>query len=359
MLNGVNETLAARARMNDEFDHWDDLYASIDITKGKVPFQGEIARDSEGNIKEPWILGYKNGDAYFQYAAIKIVGFRLPLILDMVPVYRGRERKEIVDELLSNALDIVPEIDGVMMDREFDTSSIKDVCADHGVQYLNPSRVRSSSEHAAHIREMKKNGEPLRIVEQETLSDKSSRKLVFMPKTADDDDDDGEDEDDDGLRQGLISDMADLGLIEDDEADDDGHMFDDVVDEIREDEETTEAASDLDIVAFETDFEGLDPDASTTEQFHQIRRLLRKYSHRWGIENGFKKIKSFVVRTTSRDHIYRYFNMAFAAVLYNVWRLVDRRVKLELEENPDYSPRITADLFLTIAKNHFGLDPPD
>ena len=80
-----------------------------------------------------------------------------------------------------------------------------------------------------------------------------------------------------------------------------------------------------------------------------------------GVENGFKKIKSFRVRTTSMDREYRFFNFLFACTLYNVWWLVDLLVKLELlaESELRHKPLVTADLFLTIAKDYVGLDPPD
>ena len=75
---------------------------------------------------------------HFQWAVIKIVGFDVPFFLDAVPVVRGRERADIVDDLLDGALSILPDIDLVMMDREFDHDPVKDVCEDHGVHYLNP-----------------------------------------------------------------------------------------------------------------------------------------------------------------------------------------------------------------------------
>lgn len=58
---------------------------------------------------------------------------------------------------------------------------------------------------------------------------------------------------------------------------------------------------------------------------------------------------------------YRFFNFLFACTLYNVWRLVDLLVKLELvsEGGYKYKPLVTADLFLTIASDYVGLDPPD
>ncbi len=104
-----------------------------------------------------------------------------------------------------------------------------------------------------------------------------------------------------------------------------------------------------------------DQDWSETEKAHIVARVIRLYKHRWGIENGFKQIKRFRVRTTSMNHEYRFFNFIFACTLYNVWRLVDILVKLELGADGDYrrKPIVTADLFLTIASDYFGLDPPD
>ena len=77
---------------------------------------------------------------------------------------------------------------------------------------------------------------------------------------------------------------------------------------------------------------------------------VRKY------ENGFKKQKHFMVRITSTERDYRFFNFAFACVLYNVWRLV----KLAVDgENKSYAPRVDAKQFLTVAKQFYGLDSPD
>jgi len=89
--------------------------------------------------------------------------------------------------------------------------------------------------------------------------------------------------------------------------------------------------------------------------------VVRKYKHRWAVEHGFKQIKSFRVRTTSMKYDYRFFNFLYACTLYNVWRLVDTLVKLELQSASEfkYEPLVTADLFLTIAKDYVGLDPPD
>jgi putative transposase len=40
---------------------------------------------------------------------------------------------------------------------------------------------------------------------------------------------------------------------------------------------------------------------------HIVARLTKLYSHRWDIENGYKKVKSFMVETTSTDLRYRFF----------------------------------------------------
>ncbi|PSP38021.1 hypothetical protein BRC71_08600 [Halobacteriales archaeon QH_7_65_31] len=92
-----------------------------------------------------------------------------------------------------------------------------------------------------------------------------------------------------------------------------------------------------------------------------VSRLIRQYSHRWGIENGFKQIKRFRVRATSMKFEYRFFNFLYACTMCNAWRLVDLLMKIELlaESEFRHKPLVTADLFLTIAKDYAGLDPPD
>ncbi|ELZ06589.1 hypothetical protein C482_00030, partial [Natrialba chahannaoensis JCM 10990] len=74
--------------------------AALDLTKGN-PWCGQVTRDSSGKNKEPWILGYKGENGpFFQWAVIKLVGHDVPLILDAIPVERGRKRADIVDDLL-------------------------------------------------------------------------------------------------------------------------------------------------------------------------------------------------------------------------------------------------------------------
>jgi IS4 transposase len=221
--------------------------------------------------------------------------------------------------------------------------------------------------------------------EETTDDDEVERKCVYVPamnaeRTNDAiedhedtvDDEAGEESgEEDVLRQELLRDFAEAT---DADAEDVGQMFGDVIDEVREEEEEQElpgSEEDKELyMLFETNHpdlelpgdEGEDGDEmSELEKAHMAARVIRKYKHRWGIENGFKQIKSFRVRTTSMDHEYRFFNFLYACTLYNVWRLTDLLVKLELRAESEfrYEPLVTADLFLTIAKDYVGLDPPD
>jgi len=75
-------------------------------------------------------------------------------------------------------------------------------------------------------------------------------------------------------------------------------------------------------VVFETNHPDLDvSDGGSSEMavVHQIARFARQYANRWGIENGYKKIKSFLAETTSKDHSYQFFNFIFACLLYSLW----------------------------------------
>jgi putative transposase len=79
-----------------------------------------------------------------------------------------------------------------------------------------------------------------------------------------------------------------------------------------------------------------------------------------GHRERVQEAKHFIVRKTSTERDHRFFTFAFACVLYNVWRLVDLLVKLALDgEYRSYAPLVDANQFLTVAKQWYGLDPPD
>ncbi|WP_121303871.1 transposase [Haloarcula quadrata] len=360
MLRETSRTLVARAKSKDRMGR--KQMAAIDITKGQ-PWSGHVERDDSGQSQEDWILGYKGHDGpFFQWAVIKLVGHDVPLILDAIPVQRGQKREDLVDDLLEGATDIVPGLDLVMMDREFDPDGIKDACEDHDVHYLNPATVRSSSDHEHQIAKLANSEKDFDVVEQERLDDGPTRKAVYLPKR----EWEREDEDDDGtdvtIRQELLEEFEDVGdatpLSEDRGGDSPlSSLLDDVADE-EEIEEPTRV--DAPTVPFETNLPWVDVDPEDEREMkHQIGRLMSKYKRRWGIENGFKKVKKFLAETKTPDHRFRYFNFAFACVLYNCWRLVDVLVQLELNDEVEDDPSVSANSFLTLAKKNYGLDPPD
>ena len=61
---------------------------------------------------------------------------------------------------------------------------------------------------------------------------------------------------------------------------------------------------------------------SKGEQIQAAAQVVRWYGNRWGIENGYKKIGRFLLQFGSKNHTLRFFGFAFAATLYNCWRLV-------------------------------------
>lgn len=91
---------------------------AIDITEDD-PFTG----DRTGHEDE--IIGTKEKtDEYaYQWATVQLVGDAVPLVLDARPVRRGESRKEIVEDLLDSAEELV-HVDNVLMDREFDSQHI-------------------------------------------------------------------------------------------------------------------------------------------------------------------------------------------------------------------------------------------
>jgi len=371
MLRETTRQFVARARSQNELQS--EVMVAIDITKGH-PWTGHVQRGSSGELKEPWILGYKDRELYFQWAVIKIVGLDIPFVLDAVPVVRNRTRADLVDDLLEGALSVLPDISTVLMDREFDADGVKPVCEQHDVYYLNPTRIWKRDEHGKQIQHMEDAGEDFAVVEQTRVGEHPPRKAFYLPKREwerpDDDTNAGDSSPTtDSPRQELIEEFAD-GFDVDNaaftdsghaSADDDKTPFESLVADVAREEETPEREEfDPPTVAFETNHPLVETNpADEREMKHQIGRMMAKYKRRWGIENGFKKIKKFLCRTTSKDHEYRYFNFAFACVLYNCWRIVDLLVQLSLDDDPTYTPEIDAHLFLTLAKQEYGLDPPD
>ena len=116
---------------------------AIDITEDD-PFTG----DRTGHEDE--IIGTKEKtDEYaYQWATVQLVGNAVPLVLDARPVRKGESRKEIVEDLLDSAQDLV-HIDNVLMDREFDSQHILEMIRQRGLSYVVPKRMQTSEKAQA------------------------------------------------------------------------------------------------------------------------------------------------------------------------------------------------------------------
>jgi len=202
--------------------------------------------------------------------------------------------------------------------------------------------VRSSSGHDHQIAKLASEDKDFDVVEQERLDDGPTRKAIYLPKR----EWEREGEDDDGtdvtIRQELIKDFEDIGATTPlSEGRDGDSPLSSLLDEVAEEEEIDEPARvETPTVPFETNLPWVDVDPEDEREMkHQIGRLMARYKWRWGIENGFKKLKTFLAETQSPDHRFRYFNFAFACVFYNCWRLVDILVQLKLDGKPVTSRR--------------------
>jgi len=116
---------------------------AIDITEAD-PFTG----DRTGHEDE--IIGTKEStDEYaYQWATVQLVGNAVPIVLDARPVRRGESRKEIVEDLLDSAQDVV-HVDKVLMDREFDSQHVLEMISQRGLSYVVPKRMQTSEKAQA------------------------------------------------------------------------------------------------------------------------------------------------------------------------------------------------------------------
>jgi IS4 transposase len=116
---------------------------AIDITEAE-PFTG----DRTGHEDE--IIGTKEqSDEYaYQWATVQLVGNAVPLVLDARPVRKGESRKEIVEDLLDSAEELV-HVDNVLMDREFDSQHVLEMISQRGLPYVVPKRMQTSEKAQA------------------------------------------------------------------------------------------------------------------------------------------------------------------------------------------------------------------
>lgn len=116
---------------------------AIDITEDD-PFTG----DRTGHEDEIIGTKEKNDEYAYQWATVQLVGNAAPLVLDARSVRKGESRKEIVEDLLNSAEDLV-HVDNVLMDREFDSQHILEMISQRGLCYVVPKRMQTSEKAQA------------------------------------------------------------------------------------------------------------------------------------------------------------------------------------------------------------------
>ena len=116
---------------------------AIDITEDD-PFTGDRTDHKDE------IIGTKEqADEYaYQWATVQLVGNAVPLVLDARPVRRGESRKEIVEDLLNSAEEMI-HTHNVLMDREFDSQHVLEMISRRGLFYVVPKRMQTSEKAQA------------------------------------------------------------------------------------------------------------------------------------------------------------------------------------------------------------------
>lgn len=134
---------------------------AIDITEDD-PFTGDRT-DHEDEI-----IGTKEeSDEYaYQWATVQIVGNAVPLVLDARPVQRGETRKEIVEDLLNSAQELV-HVDNVLMDREFDSQHILEMIDHRGLSYVVPKRMQTSEK--AQAKRLRQRGQDRYVTDRSSI----------------------------------------------------------------------------------------------------------------------------------------------------------------------------------------------
>jgi IS4 transposase len=111
---------------------------AIDITE-EDPFTGDRA----GHEDEIIGTKEKNTEYAYQWATVQLVGNAVPLVLDARPIKKGETRQEIIEDLLDSAQSLL-HVDGVLMDREFDSQHLLESIAQRGLTYVVPKRMYTS-----------------------------------------------------------------------------------------------------------------------------------------------------------------------------------------------------------------------
>ncbi len=245
---------------------------------------------------EDEIIGTKKdtNEYAYQWASIQTVGRGPRVMLDARPVRKGDTLVEIVADLLESAEDLV-QIECVLMDREFDSQHVLEKIVERGHEYLVPKR-KQTSEKAVACR-MEKHGVETTVNKRGLHLGKNEwheTYLLYLPK------------------------QEYTGPIEK------GHER---------------------YVVFMSS----EPVTGTVEG------RVSFYSNRWEIEIGYKQIKRFMAKTTSKDFVLRFFYFAFGCLLYSLWRLIDHLVQVFFTDTYGDDPWVTMHDVLTSLKKRTGV----
>lgn len=354
-------------------------------------------------------------DYHFQYYGIRTTGLAFPSVLDVIPRRRGLAKFEVVDDLLRYSTDMV-NMDLLVMDAEFDNRRTRATCLKHRVPFLTPAKKNNTEKGTcSDLRNQRK----LVHIEKTTIDVDRGELREILPddhRALSMDDDELEEwltyykfyivqygnveKWERRIKEIESSYSSDRFEVHKEdvqpEFSDDTHWrkmereFMESIGQVPPDRPASVDKRPLTQFGAEERFKeknkplnekrGTDADAklysvwvsdhdriaelyeagdlTQEELFQEVERFLERYSNRWDIENGWKKKNTLRVPTYSHDQQYRFFNFMFACTLYNVWKIVDLIVKLSYSDNPGDEPMVTMDLFLTIAEQYFGLDPP-
>lgn len=276
--------------------------AAIDITYERFwpsPWEdrdAEIVKDEYPEM----VSGYatNDGDATargFKYATLTLVGDTAPIILAIEPVKEKSAweeegassftKGEVVARLLNRAQSVA-DIDEVYMDREFYTIETLKAVTERDMLYTVP--VPRYASDLANIQDIKEHPEAdaavLHDAEVGGRSCEHSPEFCYVPT---------------------------------DRADTDGRY-----------------------AIFATNRDHVDPD--------EIQSVTNGYRRRWDIENQYKTVKRFKPRTSSSDYRIRLAGFTLAALLYNLWRLVDVLLKIARDKPVRSPPEIQAHVFARV-----------
>jgi hypothetical protein len=361
-FNSAVERMLDSLRGSDMFT--EPVVAAIDTTGFEfysTPWKGEddIEPDGErvvvnqrtGNTKVPkddyptMVNGAEESGVYeYQYATLTIVARNVPLVLAVEPVrhhstWEGEDGlsvswAEIVDRLLEQATDLV-DIHMVMADKAFDQHGVYHVLDQrHDVDYLIPKKRDSQ-----HLRRQAES-----VCDDDALT---ARVEQDAPLHLRDD-------------TPYIQTECDPGVGDDNYS----HEMTFMHVPADRDDWIVRHADDTGYAIFATNRDDVSP--------LDAEGVTNRYSERWDIENEYRMIQPLMPSIRSTAYEMRLFAFVFSCLLYNLWRLVDHRLKeLASEAFDDYGrgpheerldPVVTMADFLASSLVVFfrdGWDPPD